>query len=70
MRICPATGQVCIDDLCYGGGCLKGDGEPLLGVCDECGGIVDETATLSVHGGYCGCDDDWWPDDEAWNKNH
>lgn len=40
MAICPATGNGCIDDLCYGGGCLM-NGEPMLERCrGGCGAMV------------------------------
>jgi hypothetical protein len=37
MALCPANFQGCIDDLCYGGGCLKlADGTPMLERCPGC----------------------------------
>jgi hypothetical protein len=39
MAICPATLLGCIDDLCYGGGCLRLHGEPMLVRC-HCGALV------------------------------
>jgi hypothetical protein len=42
MAICPATYHACIDDLCYGSGCLKMQGaEPMLNPCPGgCGALV------------------------------
>lgn len=41
MAICPATGNGCIDDLCYGNGCLKLPGETMIDYCQGgCGALV------------------------------
>lgn len=37
MAYCPKDGRPCMDDLCYGGGCLLLQGEPMLDRCEECG---------------------------------
>lgn len=39
MAICPATLKPCIDDICYGSGCLRLGGECLLTKCD-CGKLI------------------------------
>jgi hypothetical protein len=40
MAICPADLKPCIDDLCYGSGCLRLSGEPMLVKCGGCGHLV------------------------------
>jgi hypothetical protein len=41
MAICPKDLKPCIDDLCYGSGCLRLDGEPMLERCPGgCGALV------------------------------
>jgi hypothetical protein len=40
MAICPADGHPCIDDLCYGGGCLRLGGEPMRVPCPGCGQLI------------------------------
>jgi hypothetical protein len=41
MAICPADFRGCIDDLCYGGGCLKlADMTPMLEPCHGCKQLV------------------------------
>jgi len=61
--LCPKDGRNCMDDLCYGGGCLAMDGYPMLGVCDFCGGSIDEEIPDC---GTCSCGDDdaWYVPDE------
>jgi hypothetical protein len=65
MAYCPADGKPCIDDLCYGGGCLR-TGEPMLTPCPGCGALVGIDG--SDPNDECACraydDDDWEPDDE------
>lgn len=56
MSLCPKDGQPCMDDLCYGGGCLEMDGYPMLEVCPVCNGIVDLEMPEC---GTCTCDDDY-----------
>lgn len=65
MAICPADGHPCIDDICYGSGCLKMDGEPMLERCrGGCGALVAIDGSDSED---CDCepaDEDWedeWP---------
>lgn len=40
MAICPDTFQPCVDDLCYGSGCLRLPGEPMLVPCPGCNVLV------------------------------
>ncbi len=40
--ICPKDFQPCVDDMCYGGGCMRMNGEPMLTRCDSCGCICDD----------------------------
>jgi hypothetical protein len=56
--LCPKDFKPCIDDLCYGGGCLEMDGAPMYSRCDGCGAPVsDEDMDL------CTCDpDDYEPE--------
>lgn len=62
MAICPATSAGCIDDICYGSGCLKMDGEEMLEKCSGCGGMI------GIRGGSreeCECEpDDSWEEDD------
>jgi hypothetical protein len=52
-QVCPVDGKGCCDDLCYGGGCLRMEGYPMLVVCDFCHGLIDEEMPeLST----CACD--------------
>lgn len=62
MAFCPATLKPCIDDLCYGGGCLRLGGEEMLTPCSGCGKLV------GMHGGSdddCECEPEEWPDDDT-----
>jgi hypothetical protein len=60
--ICPRDGKPCCDDLCYGGGCLRMDGYPMLSVCTFCGGLIDN----EIHEcSTCTCDDEYYDWDEA-----
>jgi hypothetical protein len=63
MAICPATLKPCIDDLCYGGGCMNplAYGEPMLTECVGCGKLI--AADGSDTDG-CECDPDEWGDDD------
>lgn len=58
MALCPVDGKGCCDDLCYGGGCVRMDGYPMLQVCPICKGTIDEQDPLC---GTCTCDDDLTP---------
>lgn len=55
MSLCPANGRPCCDDLCYGGGCMKMDGYPMLERCDFCKGTIN---TELPECGTCTCGDD------------
>ena len=57
MAICPATLQGCIDDLCYGGGCLKLNGEPMLKKCP--GGCGQLVAIDGSDNSECECEPDY-----------
>lgn len=39
--ICPKDLRPCIDDLCYGGGCIEMDGAPMYYKC-SCGQLVSD----------------------------
>jgi len=55
MAICPDTGKGCCDDICYGGGCLKMHGEPMLQRCPGgCGGLVGIDGSDDY--GNCNCE--------------
>ena len=55
MSICPRTMEPCIDDMCYGGGCMEMEGYEMLEVCQFCGGTIDhEIAECST----CTCDEE------------
>lgn len=40
--ICPKDFQPCIDDLCYGGGCIRMEGMAVYEKCDGCGALVSD----------------------------
>lgn len=40
MAYCPADLKPCMDDLCYGGGCLKLEGETMLTPCSGCKAMI------------------------------
>lgn len=61
--LCPKDMKPCCDDLCHGGGCLEMEGYPMLGVCDFCGGVIDdEIPDCSTC--TCGDEDDYDEDYE------
>jgi hypothetical protein len=60
MAYCPSTGQPCIDDLCYGSGCLK-CGESMCEPCPGCGVLVPISGPRDID---CECDPDDDIDDE------
>lgn len=39
---CPKDMQPCIDDLCYGSGCIQMDGAPLYENCMGCGQLISD----------------------------
>ncbi len=49
--ICPADLKPCIDDLCYGGGCLRMGGETMLSPCYVCGNLIPSDGSEP-----CDCD--------------
>jgi hypothetical protein len=61
MAYCPADNLPCIDDLCYGNGCLKLGGEPMLTPCLGCGVLVPVVGRMDNE---CDCESDW-RDDES-----
>lgn len=61
MAICPATFQGCIDDLCYGSGCLAMPGEPMLERCRGCGAYVAADGSDNEN---CECD----PTESDWDE--
>ena len=40
--LCPKDMKPCIDDLCYGGGCIECDGAPMYHLCDGCGQPISD----------------------------
>lgn len=60
--ICPADSQLCCDDLCNSGSCLRMPGYEPLRVCNTCGGLIDDTIPECS---TCTCDDDddWYDHD-------
>lgn len=57
MAICPKDGEPCIDDLCYGGGCLQCPGVAPLERCEGCGNLVGIDGTDPWDDCTCGMDD-------------
>lgn len=63
MGVCPADFKPCIDDVCYGSGCLRLRGSvPVLVPCNGCGQLVGIDGTDPCDA--CQCDDDWWDDQD------
>ena len=64
MAICPADFKPCVNDICYGGGCLK-CGESMLDYCrGGCGQLIAIDGSDREN---CECDDepnDDWEDGE------
>jgi len=61
MAICPATLKGCCDDICYGSGCLKLDGEPMLERCHGgCGALVAIDGSDSED---CECEPEEWDEE-------
>ena len=62
MAICPKDHQPCVDDLCYGSGCMRMGGYEMLQRCRVCNGLIDnEEPDYST----CTCGDEFpWEDDE------
>ena len=54
--LCPKDMKPCIDDICYGGGCIAMDGAPMYYKC-HCGQYVSD----DDHADCC-CDDDCYFD--------
>ena len=62
MAICLATLKGCCDDICYGSGCLKLDGEPMLERCrGGCGALVAIDGSDSED---CECEPEEWDDEK------
>lgn len=57
--ICPKTLHPCIDDLCYGGGCLELGGAPMLSKCPGCGALISDEDDMN-----CTCEEEWVGRDE------
>jgi hypothetical protein len=51
--VCPKDFKPCIDDLCYGGGCIRMPGYPMIRRCEYCGQLVDDEGDLE-----CDCEND------------
>jgi hypothetical protein len=64
MAICPADYHACIDDLCYGGGCLKARGVPMLTPCSGCGKLVGIDGTDPDDNCECEPDDEGFEDED------
>lgn len=62
MGICPSTFNGCIDDLCYGSGCLKAPGEVMLMKCSGCKQLVGIDGTNPLDA--CECEDSDMDDDD------
>lgn len=60
MALCPKDFKPCIDDLCYGGGCLRMPGASILHKCDGCG---------DYHGDDEVCEGDFDEDDVEWDED-
>lgn len=67
MAVCPATLKPCIDDLCYGNGCMRREayGVSLLTPCTGCGKLIAMDGSETDE---CECEpecpDDWEPEDD------
>lgn len=59
MSYCPKDFRPCIDDLCYGGGCIEMDGAPMYNKCAGCGKFVSDDDHDN-----CICDDYDYPEIE------
>jgi hypothetical protein len=59
MALCPVDGKGCCDDLCYGGGCIRGGGE-MLHFCHICEQYHDDEDSFDECDG--GDDDDFEDD--------
>lgn len=44
--LCPKDRKPCVDDLCYGSGCMRMSGKPMLEVCGVCGKSIDEESPI------------------------
>lgn len=57
--LCPIDLASCIDDLCYGGGCIRCEGEDMIEVCDVC------RKPIYPDLGGCDCDEEFdYTDDD------
>lgn len=50
--LCPRDFKPCIDDLCYGGGCIESDGAAMYTRCPGCHALISDDDTYG-----CTCDD-------------
>lgn len=57
MALCPIDGKGCCDDLCYGGGCIRGGGG-MLHFCHICEQYHDDEDSFDE------CDGDYEDDEE------
>lgn len=57
--ICPKTFKPCIDDICYAGGCMLLQGEPMLERCPGCGAIVSSDEIVGETCSECPEDGDY-----------
>lgn len=48
---CPVDFKPCCDDLCYGGGCIRANGEPMYYPCPGCHKLISDDDT-----DMCRCD--------------
>lgn len=62
MGLCPKDFKPCIDDVCYGAGCMRMGGYPMYTQCNGCGQPV---AMDGSDDDFCTCepDDDYYEDD-------
>jgi hypothetical protein len=62
MALCPFDFRGCIDDLCYGSGCLKLAGEPMVEPCP--GGCGEFLAIDGSNAEACECGPDYDREDD------
>jgi hypothetical protein len=61
MAICPNDLKPCLDDLCYGSGCLRLPGVPMLTACTGCGALIGTDGSDPLD--ECECRDEAWEDE-------
>ena len=62
MGICPKDGKPCIDDVCYGAGCLRSNFyEEILSECSHCGSLGSDSEPCECE--YEDYDDGYYDED-------